>query len=279
MFFADRVISAIEDTGTRLCLGIDPDFEHMPEFFKRDPSGLYDFCGNALNVADGRVPAVKFQSAFFEIHGRDGIQVLEDLIRNARMRGFLVILDAKRGDIGDSAMAYAVAYLAEGSRMEVDALTVNPWCGLDTLEPFIQVAAESMNGLFVVTRTTNKGSGHFQDHGRIPRTYWLPKMLNGMADRLRGVDTEFSGLGAVVGIHDSHYMRQHMPKNLFLMPGYGEQGGRATHAAPGAGFVSASRSLLFPREVENKDDWMDALNVAMTEAIQALDKAEKHPLY
>lgn len=270
------------------------------------------FCLDALELAAERVAAVKLQSAFFEQLGPAGMEVLARVIREARRRELPVILDAKRGDIGSSAEGYAAAYLEEGAPLQVDALTVNPWLGMETLEPFIKAAMESGAGVFVLVKTSNAGGADFQDHGgqvqdRGGEDYvhggedhdrgsegepaWckLARQLHEAAGRLKGEESGFSGLGAVVGAtrpEDARRARELMPNNLFLVPGYGAQGGTAQNAVAGfckgaggtleGGLVNASRSLLFSKQAgaaRNHKQWASAVNAALDAAIQELSDA------
>lgn len=278
---------------------------------------VHRFCLDALELAAERVAAVKLQSAFFEQLGPAGMEVLARVIRSARGRGLPVILDAKRGDIGSSAEGYAAAYLEEGAPMQVDALTVNPWLGMETLEPFIEAAERSGAGVFVLVKTSNAGGADFQEHGGrgheqgdrvhdhvdgVPyrdgnnRAYgdepaWckLARQLNHEAGRLAGSESGFSGLGAVVGATKpgaARRARKLMPGNLFLVPGYGTQGGTAEDAVAGfrksaagaleGGLVNASRSLLFSQDAQKaqtKKQWAKALDAALAAAIRELSEA------
>lgn len=187
----------------------------------------------------------------------------------ARERGLLVIVDAKRGDIGSTAEAYARAYLSEDSTngFYADALTVNPFLGFDTLEPFIKICEERGKGIFVLVQTSNAGAKDIEGLRSDGRTVSerIADYLAENAQRLVG-SSGWSGLGAVVGATypaEAEALRKRMPNNLFLIPGYGAQGGTAKDAvvsflpslqgnAEGpsltmrkqGGLVNASRALL-----------------------------------
>ena len=268
--FPDRLLAAIRAKGSPICVGIDPIIESMPDDLR--PSDLIDtracvdaifeFTLAVLHLVKDHAPIVKFQSAYFEKYLWEGVEAYYSLIHEARELGLLVIGDIKRGDIGSTSAAYAEAHLRELTTDDEesatpDAITINPFCGLDSIEPFVKVAQEESKGLFVLVRTSNPGSAALQDQKLIDgRTY--SEML---ADQLRPLSESpalvgssgFSSVGAVVGATQTHTMqslRQRLPKSIFLLPGYGTQGatGEMTRAAfvNGQGaIVSASRSILY----------------------------------
>src|SRR3954447_21841351 len=151
-----------------LVAGIDPSLADIPEFFGHDGQWIERFVDFMIESIEGRVGFVKFQSAYFEACGLAGLAALAAGIRKARAAGIGVILDAKRGDIGATASAYARAYLTPASAggsgdFEADCLTVNPLMGPDTLEPFVECPNRFGKGLFVLCRTSNPGAGWLQD--------------------------------------------------------------------------------------------------------------------
>ena len=274
--FADRLIEAIDRKGGPVCVGIDPIFEMLPDAVAGDArsrpgndpqaelDAIFAFTATVLRVVAPLVPCVKFQSAYFEKYLWEGVEAYYSLIGEAYELGLLVIGDVKRGDIGSTAAAYAAAHLADAHTPEQqeevaipDAITVNPFCGLDTIEPFVQTAKEYEKGLFVLVRTSNPGSGDLQDVKLSDGRTWS-EML---ADRLAKVAADpalvgakgWSSIGAVVGATQPQPMqslRQRLPQSFFLLPGYGAQGATAemTRAAfrDGRGaLVSASRSILY----------------------------------
>jgi orotidine-5'-phosphate decarboxylase len=191
------------------------------------------------------------------------VEAYFELIHEAHENGLVVIGDVKRGDIGSTSAAYAQAHLAQPSFDEMeefvspDAITVNPFLGLDTLEPFIKTAMEFDKGLFVLVRTSNPGSADLQDvKTEDGRTFseMLADKLAVIAAKVGLVGSSgYSAIGAVVGATQTHTMeslRKRLPQSIFLLPGYGAQGATAemTRAAftDGKGaIVSASRSILY----------------------------------
>jgi orotidine-5'-phosphate decarboxylase len=297
--FADRWIRSSRRVGHPLCVGIDPHLALIPAPFRsgamlpgapETAAAAERWCLALLDRVAGRVAAVKPQSACFEALGPAGVAVLARVLAEARARGLLVLLDAKRGDVGSTAEAYAAAYLRNGAPFACDALTVNAYLGLDTLEPFLEAAAESGGGVFVVLRSSNPGAGDLQDLPAPTRPLYerLAEALGRKAALLRGPETEWSGLGVVVGAtwpEQSRRVREILPRSLFLVPGYGAQGGGARDAVAGfqpgpegrleGGLVSSSRAIGFPAEGRDADarSWERAVDRALDAAIADLTAA------
>ncbi len=298
--FADRLIQRVRALGHPLCAGLDPHLEHLPALFREgsmspgEPAtarAVERFCLAFLDRVAFRVSIVKPQSAFFEQLGPAGVGVLARMMVAARERGLLVLLDAKRGDIGSTAEGYAAAYLRKDAPMLADALTVNPWLGLETLEPYFDAAAESGGGVFTLVKTSNPGSGDFQDRSVTgsPLHLHLADSLAERAGRLAGRETGWSGVGAVVGAtkpEQARLVREHLPNGLILVPGYGYQGGAASDAVAGfvpgpdgrleGGVVSSSRGVLFPAAAagaRSAGEWERAIDSALEAAIQDLGRA------
>jgi len=297
--FADRVTVATRRLGHPLCAGLDPHLDRFPPLFRRGgmapeapetAAALEAFCLAMLDRLAGRVAIVKPQIAFFERLGWRGIQVLEGVVAAARERDLLVLLDAKRGDIGSTARGYAEAYLGSEAVLPVDAITANPYLGLDALEPFVDAAGETGAGVFVLVKTSNPGSGDFQDRslGGRPLYERVAESLAGIAERMSGPETGWSSLGAVVGatypeVH--HRIRELLPRVLFLVPGYGAQGGGAKEAVAGfvagpggrleGGLVNSSRGILFPpgSDTDHVSSWERAVDEALDRAISELGEA------
>jgi len=225
-----------------LVLGVDPRPELHP-----GPDPLAHVEGYTLALLEelaGELAAVKFQYAFFEALGSTGWALLERLVAAARVLGLPVIHDAKRGDIGSTAAAYARATLR---RWPGSALTVNPLLGGDGVAPFLEAAAASGGAVFVLVRTSNPGAADLQDRrceGR-PLYRLLAEMVAGWAaEHAAG---RWSRVGAVVGGTSPAVLaelRPVLPQSLFLVPGLGAQG---AEPEPGEGLLwSASRSLYYP---------------------------------
>ncbi|MDE0885597.1 MAG: orotidine-5'-phosphate decarboxylase [Myxococcota bacterium] len=300
MHFADDLMVRTREIGHPLCAGIDPHLARIPPLFQRgsmaptDPATPAAVEALALAFLDrlvGRVAVVKPQVAFFEQMGSAGLAVLERVMAAARERELLVLLDAKRGDIGSTAEGYARAYLEPGAAGEVDAITLNPYMGLDTLAPFAERAAAYGRGLFVLAKTSNPGSGDLQDRlleKAGPVYEAVASSLTELADELTGPATGWSSLGIVAGAtypEQAERLRALLPNALFLIPGYGAQGASAAEAVRSfvagprgleGGLVNSSRGLLFPEaaaSAESAGAWEGAVDAAIDRASEELGLA------
>jgi orotidine-5'-phosphate decarboxylase len=248
----------------QLVLGIDPAPDHAPLALSAGAGPfLRRYAEVLMDAAHGMVGFVKFQSAFFEAFGSEGVSELARAIAVAKEHDYAVILDAKRGDIGSTAEAYAQAYLsparAGGTDLEVDCLTVNPFLGPETMEPFVARARDFGKGLFVLVKTSNPDSGWLQDQclNGVSVSELLAELVAGWAEATIGI-SGIGAVGAVVGAtypEDASRLRRLMPRSPFLAPGLGSQGGDASALASlttktGPVLVSASRGIA---RVEDRD--------------------------
>jgi orotidine-5'-phosphate decarboxylase len=264
--FAERLDAAVRAVESPCLLGLDPHLDLLPEPFAlaRDPQrpraerarALADFCRRLIDLARGQVAAVKPQSAFFELLGADGAQAWEKVVAHARAAGLLVIGDVKRGDTASTADAYARAYLEGEAATRCDAITVQPWLGSDTLEPFVEACDRSGGGIYALVRTSNPGSDAIQRHGSPPLWERVAAELERLGSSRIG-PSGYSPLGAVVGATkraELARVRERMPHAPFLLPGYGAQGASAAdvvdafpdaaHPFRGA-LVASSRAIAF----------------------------------
>jgi len=269
--FADRLTQKIREVGNPLCVGLDPHLDLIPELFLSGPksnigrtcAGVSNFLSAVLSRLVGKVAVVKPQIAFFEQMGYRGIATLEEIIQYAKLLGFMVILDAKRGDIGSTAKAYANAYLSKDAAIPVDAITVNPYDGLGTLIPFADQCAKNGKGMFVLKKND------------IPNIEEMAEL----SDILLG-DSGWSSLGIVTDARDkdeANYYRKCFPSSLFLVPGYGSQGGSASDAVASlkevegcfeGGVINSSRGILFPEgKLASMSDWGKAIDRAVDDTI------------
>ena len=269
MHWGDTVKSKIETVGS-LVLGIDPAPDQAPRALADQPDRFLErYVTTLLDGATGKVGFVKFQSAYFEALGSAGIASLARCIAIARERGFSVILDAKRGDIGSTAEAYARAYLVPGgSDLEVDCLTINPFLGPETLESFVNCARDYGKGLFVLVKTSNPGSGWLQDQSidgaSVSRR--MADIVARCADQTLG-DHGIGAVGAVVGAtypSQAQQLRANMPRSVILAPGLGAQGGdplatSALATPTGPVLISASRGVAAIEDREMSLDEYGAL--------------------
>ena len=297
--FIARLNDAIRAKRAPVVVGLDPRWDQLPPQLLDATHGEYSnysdgaaaaferFCFRIIEVVAPLVPAVKPQAAFFEELGPSGSQVLGAVIRRAREAGLMVICDAKRGDIGSTAEAYARGYLAGSDRnaapWSADALTVNPYLGPDTLQPFVDVAVKREAGIYVLVRTSNPGAVGFQDLVSEGQTHYrhVAAAVEQLADQTRG-DQPYGAVGAVVGAtypQELAELRAAMPHTHFLIPGYGSQGGTAQDIAAafdadGLGaIVNSSRGIIFaynnPKYQERfgPDQWEAAVEAATRDMI------------
>ena len=275
MSFADRLLAATRNHGP-LCVGIDPHAGRIPDLFGGDtPEGLEAWGLAVIAATRGHAGIIKPQVGLFERHGWQGLRALARICRAGQEAGLIVLADAKRGDIGSTAEGYAAAYLAEDAPFACDALTVNPYMGLDTLEPHVRTAEATGKGVIVLARTSNPGSADYQarDMRGAPLFARVVESLAPMIDRLKG-SSGWSGLMLVTGAtgpDEARQLRALAPKALFLVPGYGAQGAGAADAVAGfvhgeGGCVNASRSVTFPAgaaEAPSETVWHDLITAAI----------------
>lgn len=301
--YAKRLTDAIRRCGNPVCVGLDPRWENLPADIRERATqrgGAYldqkaiayeEFSLRIIEVVARLVPVVKPQVAFFEECGPAGMVALWNVMRAARKAGLLVICDAKRGDIGSTAEAYAQAYLADdglgAGQGGVDALTVNPYLGKDTLEPFVRVAEKHDRGLYILVRTSNPGAKIFQDlQSTAGQTVYqsVAAVVEELANESRKSEP-YGFVGAVVGAtypEELKELRETMPHVPLLIPGYGSQGAKAVDVAAGFGpsgvgaVVNSSRGIIFAhqqkayRERFREHQWEEAVLEATRDMIAEL---------
>ncbi len=302
MNFADRLQTRIDELGNPSCLGLDPVLSYIPESLaakikkeRGEGAGLVRellaaYCCALIDAVDGIIPAVKPQIAYFEQYGPEGILAFHDVVNYARDKKMIVIVDAKRNDIGSTADAYARAFLAgemkadenggfhadqklqalsvsrkslrEARGFNADALTVNGYLGIDGIQPFIDACDVGGRGIFVLCRTSNPSAGDLQDlklaDGRLVYEA-MADLIKAWGEPLIGA-SGFSSIGAVVGAtwpEEARAIRKRLPQTFFLVPGYGAQGGKADGAVAGfsesgkGAIVNAARSLMLAWKKHN----------------------------
>ena len=250
--FAARFASARARFGP-LVWGLDPSAAVLDRWGLGDSSeGLDRFVDIALDVAVDSVGVVKPQSAFYERHGWPGIRALTRLVTDAAQAGVLVIVDAKRGDVGSTNDAYAEAYLGDGAPIPADALTVHPYLGLGAMDAFVARAHQAGNCLFVVTRSSNPEGRSIQAAVDRQGRSVEANLLEEIAALNRGLAPgEIGPVGAVIApLRSGEDLDLTSPCALYLAPGIGAQGATAADVAdtfrscPDRVLASASRSLL-----------------------------------
>lgn len=279
--FADRLNEAIKAKGSAICVGLDPRLNQIPKHIteaaakeQKDPfvaaaAAIIEFNKGIIDAVHDLVPCVKPQIAFYEIYGAPGMQAFKETIDYAQSKGLIVIADVKRNDIGSTAKAYADAYLGmvdvygeSRAVFDADAITVTPYLGYDGIKPFIENCKQYGKGIFVLVKTSNPSSGDLQDL-KMEDGNSVYEILGNFVESWGANDIGESGynfVGAVVGAtypDQAEKLRKIMPNSIFLVPGYGAQGGGAKDVKPcfnedGMGaIVNSSRGITFAYE---KDD-------------------------
>lgn len=262
--FADRLMASVKEKNSRVCVGLDPRPDDLPECVAPEDGrpgpvveAVVRFCARVLFATAQYAAAVKLQAAFFEQLGMAGMVAFFRLAEAARDHGLITIADVKRCDIGSTAEAYAEAYLACGSGGPAfDAVTVTPYLGSDSVAPFLGQVAEWGRGLFVVVRASNPSAAELQDlrleDGRLVHEA-VADLVVDWGEELVG-DSGYSSVGAVVGATAREHLaalRARMPSQPFLVPGYGAQGGTAEDVVEvfdevGLGaVVNSSRGIMY----------------------------------
>jgi len=276
--FADRLAEAVERKQSQLVVGLDPRVDLLPVELGGEAvlgragaaSAVARFCRGIVDAVSAHVAAVKPQAAFFEALGADGMRALEEVSAHARSLGLLVLLDAKRGDIGSTARGYAEAYLepAEDGLPLADAITASPYLGHDSVEPFLAACRRHGSGVFFLVRTSNAGAADIQDaalsDGR-PLWQHVADLVREWGEPLVG-EAGMSSVGAVVGATHPRAVseaRKLLPRSPLLLPGVGAQGAtpadvaRAFTAGAASALVTASRSVIYAYR-DTELDWREA---------------------
>ena len=247
----DRLIDRIIELQNPTCVGLDTNFDYLPDDMKMDKSGdeittfetaterITEFNMNIIDKICDIVPAVKVQVAYYEMYGYEGLKAFDYTLNYARGRGMIVIADCKRNDIGSTASCYSTAYLGKtelGDKslkaFPADMLTVNGYLGFDGIKPFVEDAKASKKAIFVLVKTSNPSSGELQNLKLENGKYIYEQM--GELVKEWGKDSVgkygYSRVGAVVGAthpKEAERLRKLLPHTFFLIPGYGAQGGSA----------------------------------------------------
>ena len=266
----DRLIEKINQTNNKTVIGLDTNYEILPDSIKKKYSttledvskAILEFNKRLIDAVWDIIPAVKVNIAFYEMYGINGMEAFEKTCNYAKEKGMIVIADIKRGDIGNTAKAYSSAFLGrakidekEQAIYDVDFVTLNPYMGIDSIKPFIEDCKKYNKGIFVLIKTSNPSSGDIQDvkmeNGEELYTK-VVKLVENWGEELRG-EYGYSSVGGVVGAtypEQIESLRKIAPHTFFLIPGYGAQGGKANDIAKAfdsngiGGIVNSSRGLM-----------------------------------
>lgn len=244
----DRLIDRIKKKNAPIVVGLDPMMKFVPEHIRQEAfaqygetlqgaaEAIFAYNKGIVDAVCDLVPAVKPQIAMYEQFGTPGLIAYQKTVDYCKQKDLLVIADVKRGDIGSTSEAYAVAHLGKvtvGTKsyapFDADFATVNPYLGSDGITPFLNVCREQKKGIFVLVKTSNPSSGEFQDRlveGR-PLYELVGEKVAQWGETCMG--EQYSCVGAVVGAtypEQGKILRRLMPKTFILVPGYGAQGGK-----------------------------------------------------
>ncbi|MBE6844097.1 MAG: orotidine-5'-phosphate decarboxylase [Ruminococcus sp.] len=293
----DRLIAKIIETKNPTVVGLDPRLDYVPEFIKQEcfakdgqtlkaaANAIFTFNKMIIDEIYDIVPAIKPQAAYYEMYGFYGVEALVKTIAYAREKGMFVITDGKRNDIGATMEAYTTAHLGtvmvgdtECEPFGADALTVNGYLGTDGIAPLLKVCSEKDKGIFVLVKTSNKSSGELQDKliGETPVYAVMGDMCENWGSEQIG-EYGYSSVGAVVGAtypDQLTELRKRLPHTMFLVPGYGAQGGGAQGIAgafdeKGLGaIVNSSRAIMCAYKNEENCPEQDFAKAARREAVR-----------
>lgn len=285
--FSDKLINTIQKKNSCIVVGLDPHFDLIPssikqkfqtlhnDTFKYAANVILEFNKQVIDTLEHLIGIVKLQIAFYELYGWQGIWSYTETINYAKQKGLIVIGDVKRGDVPNTAIAYANAHIGKVSVNNVteiafqsDAITVNPLLGMDSILPFIKNVEAYDKGIFVLAKTSNPSSVEFQDLlcGSKKLYQIIAEKIHEWGSQLIGMHG-YSSIGAVVGAtyaEDILTLRKIMPNAYLLIPGYGAQGATAKDIencfnSDGYGaIINASRSILY---AYNNQRWKDKYGI------------------
>lgn len=306
LHFADRLNEQIQKKSSAVCVGLDPRLEQIPECIKKkqfeehkDPfkaaaESFIEFNKGIIDAVADLVPIVKPQIAFYEQYAVEGMRAFKETLDYAKAKGILTLADIKRGDIGSTAEAYAKAFLGKvevnGKEVEsfgADAVTIAPYLGWDGVKPFVDEARKHGKGVFVLVKTSNPSSADLQDlqmkDGNAIYEIMAQLLDSWGADEIG--ESGYSFVGAVVGATYPEQMkdiRKLLPQSIFLVPGYGAQGGTAQDVQAafnddGLGaIINSSRGIIFAWEKSDtftEKDYADAARQAVETMLKDLESA------
>ncbi|MGE5628483.1 MAG: orotidine-5'-phosphate decarboxylase [Solirubrobacterales bacterium] len=280
----DKLYEEVKNKGP-VCLGLDTAVEYIPEGILKSCSSAFDavlkFNKGIIDATIDVVSCYKVQIAYYEAMGLKGMEVYKNTLEYIRSHGAVAIADIKRGDIAKTAEMYAKAHF-EGD-FESDFVTLNPYMGLDGIEPYLPYVEKSEKGLFVLVRTSNKGAEDIEyietkDNDRVYNV--VGKKLHDLGNKYMG-SCGYNSIGGVIGcthIEEGMELRNNLDKMFFLIPGYGAQGGKAEDVAlylknGNGGVVNSSRGILLAYK---KSEGLDFAEAARMEAIRMREDILKY---
>ena len=279
----DKLYERVEERGV-VCLGLDTALEYLPSHVlegRTISEALFHFNKEIIDATLDVVACFKVQIAYYEALGIEGLIAYKNTLQYLREKDALIIADIKRGDIAATASQYAKAHFT--GDFEADFITLSPYMGMDSIEPYLPYMKEGKKGVFVLVRTSNKGAEDFENLDIVGGK----KLFNSVGDRLTEMGQEVKGkygytqIGGVIGcthVEEGKEIRSRYNDMFFLIPGYGAQGGKAEDVAlylnnGNGGVVNSSRGILLAYKKENRE--MDFAACAREEAIKMRDEIRR----
>ena len=275
----DKLYERVEERGV-VCLGLDTDASYIPQHILSGKSldeAIFQFNKEIIDATLDVVACYKVQIAYYEALGLAGIIAYKNTLQYLREKDAIIIADIKRGDIAATASQYAKAHFT--GDFEADFITLSPYMGMDSIEPYMPYMESGKKGVFVLVRTSNKGAEDFENldikDGK--------KLYNAVADKITEAGQTVKGkygytaIGGVIGcthVEEGKEIRNRYSNMFFLIPGYGAQGGTAKDVAlylknGNGGVVNSSRGILLAYKKENKE--LEYAECARNEAINMRD--------
>ena len=275
----DKLYERVEERGV-VCLGLDTDASYIPQHILSGKSldeAIFQFNKEIIDATLDVVACYKVQIAYYEALGLAGLIAYKNTLQYLREKDAIIIADIKRGDIAATASQYAKAHFT--GDFEADFITLSPYMGMDSIEPYMPYMESGKKGVFVLVRTSNKGAEDFEnldiEGGK--------KLYNEVADKITEAGQTIKGrygytaIGGVIGcthVEEGKEIRNRYSNMFFLIPGYGAQGGTAKDVAlylknGNGGVVNSSRGILIAKKKENKE--LEYAECARNEAINMRD--------
>ena len=279
----DKLFERVNERGV-VCLGLDTAIEYIPNHILEGKSiseALFEFNKQIIDATLDVVACYKVQIAYYEALGMEGIIAYKNTLQYLREKDAIIIADIKRGDIAATASQYAKAHFT--GDFEADFITLSPYMGMDSIEPYLPYMKENNKGVFVLIRTSNKGAEDFENLDLVDGR----KLYTAVGDKLAELGKEVKGkhgysqIGGVIGcthVEEGKEIRDRYKDMFFLIPGYGAQGGKAEDVAiylnnGNGGVVNSSRAILLAYKKENRE--MEFALCAREEAIKMRDEINK----
>ena len=279
----DKLFERVNERGV-VCLGLDTAIEYIPNHILEGKSiseALFEFNKQIIDATLDVVACYKVQIAYYEALGMEGMIAYKNTLQYLREKDAIIIADIKRGDIAATASQYAKAHFT--GDFEADFITLSPYMGMDSIEPYLPYMKENNKGVFVLIRTSNKGAEDFENLDLVDGK----KLYTAVGDKLAELGEEVKGkhgysqIGGVIGcthVEEGKEIRERYKDMFFLIPGYGAQGGKAEDVAiylnnGNGGVVNSSRGILLAYKKQNRE--MEFALCAREEAIKMRDEINK----